>query len=126
MHREDPLSITRQCAVLDIPRATFYHGPSPASDGDLEVIQLMDRCHMEWPLYGSRRMVDWLADEGHRVNRKRVQRLMRTMGMVATYPRRRLSLADRARRVYPYLCCGSGGGTQISIDGKGRCLGLLG
>ena len=62
----------------------------------------MDRCHMERPFYGSRRMVDWLADEGHRVNRKRVQRLMRTMGLVATYPKRRLSLADRAHRVYPY------------------------
>ena len=42
----------------------------------------MDRCHMKRPFYGSRRMVDWLADEGHRVNRKRVQRLMRTMGLV--------------------------------------------
>ena len=102
MNREDPLSITRQCRILDIPRATFYHRPSEAPDADLEVMRLMDRCHMERPFYGSRRIVDWLADEGHRVNRKRVQRLMRTMGLVATYPKRRLSLADRAHRVYPY------------------------
>ena len=46
----------------------------------------MDRCHMERPFYGSRRMVDWLVDEGHRVNRKRVQRLVRTMGMVTAVP----------------------------------------
>lgn len=102
MNREAPLPITRQCRILDIPRATFYHRPSSASDADLDVMRLMDRCHMERPFYGSRRMVDWLADEGHRVNRKRVQRLMRTMGLVATYPKRRLSLADRAHRVYPY------------------------
>ena len=62
----------------------------------------MDCCHMARPFYGSRRIGDWLADEGHRVNRKRVQRLMRTMGLVATYPRGRLSLADRAHRVYRY------------------------
>ena len=61
----------------------------------------MDRCHIERPFYGSRRLVDWLADEGHRINRKRVQRLMRTMGLVAAYPKRRLSLANQAHRVYP-------------------------
>ena len=75
MNRKEPLSITRQCAVLDIPRSTFYHRPSPVSDADLELMRLIDRCHTELPFYGSRRMVTWLADEGHRVNRKRVQRL---------------------------------------------------
>lgn len=102
MNRKDPLSITQQCRILDIPRSTFYHRPSCAPDADLEVMRLMDRCHMERPFYGSRRIVDWLADEGHRVNRKRVQRLMRTMGIVARYPKRRLSLANQAHRVYPY------------------------
>lgn len=102
VNREGPLSITQQCRILDIPRSTVYRRPSCAPDADLEVMRLMDRCHMERPFYGSRRIVDWLADEGHRVNRKRVQRLMRKMGLVATYPRRRLSLADRAHRVYPY------------------------
>ena len=75
MNREDPLSITRQCQVLDIPRSTFCHRPSSAPDADLEVMRLMDRCHMERPFYGSGRMVDWLAEQGQRVNRKRVQRL---------------------------------------------------
>ncbi len=102
MNRKEPLSITRQCAVLDIPRSTFYHRPSPVSDTDLELMRLIDRCHTELPFYGSRRMVTWLADEGHRVNRKRVQRLMRTMGIVATYPKRNLSLTHQAHQVYPY------------------------
>ena len=102
MNRKEPLSITRQCAVLDIPRSTFYHRPSPVSDENLELMRLMDRCHTERPFYGIRRMVTWLADEGHRVNRKRVQRLLRTMGIVATYPKRNLSLTNRAHQVYPY------------------------
>ena len=86
MNREDPLSITQQCRIVDIPRSTFYHRPSCASDADLDVMRFMDRGHRERPFYGSRRMVDWLADEGHRVNRKRVQRLMRTMGLWLRIP----------------------------------------
>jgi putative transposase len=46
-------------------------------------MKLIDRCHMELPFYGSWRMVDWLSDEGYLVNRKRVQRFMRIMGIVA-------------------------------------------
>jgi putative transposase len=80
--RTEPLSIIRQCELLDLPRSTFYHVPTPISEADLELMKLIDRCHMELPFYGSRRMVDWLGDEGHLVNRKRVQRLMRTMGIV--------------------------------------------
>jgi transposase InsO family protein len=58
---------------------------------------------MELPFYGSRRIVDWLGDEDHLVNRKRVQRLMRTMGIVAIYPKKNLSQPNQAHRVYPYL-----------------------
>lgn len=64
---------------------------------------LIDRCHLKYPFYGSRRIRDWLEDQGHIVNRKRVQRLMRTMGLVALYPKRNLSLANQAHKVYPYL-----------------------
>lgn len=64
---------------------------------------LVDRCHLKHPFYGSRRIRDWLEDQGHPINRKRVQRLMRTMGLVALYPKRNLSLANRAHKVYPYL-----------------------
>ena len=101
--RTEPLSIIRQCDLLDLPRSTFYHVPKPISETDLELMKLIDRCHMELPFYGSRRMVDWLGDEGHLVNRKRVQRLMRTMGIVAIYPKKNLSQPYQAHRVYPYL-----------------------
>jgi putative transposase len=101
--RKDSLPVTRQCALLDLPRSSFYHVPQPVSDEELALMALIDRCHLEHPFYGSRRIRDWLEDEGYRVNRKKVQRLMRTMGLVAQYPRRNLSLANRAHKVYPYL-----------------------
>ncbi len=101
--RKESLSITRQCELLDLPRSTFYHVPKPVSDEELALMALIDRCHLKHPFYGSRRIRDWLEDRGHRVNRKRVQRLMRTMDLVALYPKRNLSLANQAHKVYPYL-----------------------
>jgi putative transposase len=101
--RMDPLPVARQCELLALPRSTFYHIPKPVTDEELELMKLIDRCHLEHPYYGSRRIRDWLEDEGHRVNRKRVQRLMRTMGLAALYPKRNLSLANQAHKVYPYL-----------------------
>lgn len=101
--RTDPLPVTRQCALLDLPRSTFYHVPKPVSDTELELMALIDRCHLKHPFYGSRRIRDWLEDRGHRVNRKKVRRLMRTMDLTAQYPKRNLSLANQAHKVYPYL-----------------------
>ena len=101
--RTDPLPVTRQCTLLDLPRSTFYHVPKPVSDAELALMALIDRCHLKHPFYGSRRIRDWLEDRGHRVNRKKVRRLMRTMGLAALYPKRNLSLANQAHKVYPYL-----------------------
>ena len=67
---------------------------------------LIDRCHLKHPFYGSRRIRDWLEDHGYRVNRKKVQRLMRTMDLAAQYPKHNLSLANLAHKVYPYLLQG--------------------
>lgn len=101
--RKEPLPVSRQCVLLDLPRSTFYHTPKPVTDEELELMALVDRCHLKHPFYGSRRIRDWLEDQGHPINRKRVQRLMRTMGLVALYPKRNLSLANQAHKVYPYL-----------------------
>lgn len=101
--RTEPLPITRQCELLDLPRSTFYHVSQPVSPVELDLMKRIDHCHMKYPFYGSRRIRDWLADEGHLVNRKCVQRLMCTMGIVAVYPKRNLSLANQAHKVYPYL-----------------------
>jgi putative transposase len=76
------------------------------SDEELELMALVDRCHLQHPFYGSRRVRDWLEDQGHQVSRKKIQRMMRTMGLVAQYPKRNLSLANQAHKVYPYLLRG--------------------
>ncbi len=65
-------------------------------------MRLIDEIHLELPFYGSRRICDELGDRGHRVNRKRVQRLMRQMGLVALYPRRRTSAPGAGHKIYPY------------------------
>ena len=104
--RKGPLPVPRQCALLDLPRSTFYHVPRPVSEEELELMALIDCCHLKHPFYGSRRIRDWLEDHGYRVNRKKVQRLMRTMDLAAQYPKRNLSLANQAHKVYPYLLRG--------------------
>ena len=101
--RKEPLPVAHQCTLLDLPRSTFYHYPKPVTDEELRMMALIDRCHLKHPYYGSRRIRDWLEDQGHTVNRKRIQRLMRVMGITALYPKRNLSLANQAHKVYPYL-----------------------
>ena len=75
----------------------------PVTAEALNLMALIDRCHLKYPFYGSRRIRDWLEDQGHRVNRKRIQRLMRTMGITALYPKQNLSKANQAHKIYPYL-----------------------
>lgn len=108
--RTEALPITRQCELLDLPRSTFYHVPEAVSDAELELMKLIAQCHLKHPYYDSRQVRDWFEDWGHQVNRKRVQRLMRTMGLVAAYPKRNLGQANQAHKVYPYLLRG------LSID----------
>ena len=80
------LSIARQCALLGVARSSMYHRPREASGEDLALMQALDRQYLETPFYGSRRMRVWLAGEGRCVSWKRVQRLMRIMGLRAIYP----------------------------------------
>ncbi len=104
--RTDPLPVKRQCELLELPRSSYYHQPKPVSAADLALMRLIDECHLEHPYFGTRRIRDWLEDAGHVVNRKRIQRLMRVMGLVALYPKRNLSLANQAHKIYPYLLKG--------------------
>jgi putative transposase len=100
--REHALAVTRQCQLLDLNRSTVYYQGRPMSEDDLVLMRRIDEMHLQRPFYGSRRIRDWLQDEGHSVNRKRVQRLMRQMGIVALYPKRRTSQPGKGHKVYPY------------------------
>jgi putative transposase len=104
--KDSPLPIVRQCQLLALPRSSFYYTHQGVSEDDLAMMRLIDECHLKHPYYGSRRIRDWLEDRDHVVNRKRVQRLMRQMGMAALYPKCNLSRRNQAHRVYPYLLKG--------------------
>jgi putative transposase len=106
MSRTEPLPLTRQCQLLELPRSSFYYRAKPVPAGDLALMRLIDECHLERPYYGSRRIRDWLEDRGHAVNRKKVQRLLARMGLCALYPKRNLSRRNQAHKVYPYLLKG--------------------
>ena len=97
------LSVARQCALLDLPRSSFYYAPVPVSEEDLALMRFVDEQYTATPFYGSRRMQVALRQAGQVVNRKHVQRLMRLMGLEAVGPKPRLSVAHPAHRVYPYL-----------------------
>ena len=97
------MSITQQCRLLGLPRSTYYHAGLGESDENLQLMRLIDEQYLHTPFYGSRGMTQWLIRHGHDVNRKRVQRLMRVMGLEAIYPRRRTSAPSPEHRIYPYL-----------------------
>ena len=103
IHIEHALPKTRRCELLDIARSSAYYRPEPVSEEDLALMRLIDEIHLRWPFYGSRRVRDALEDRGHLVNRKRVQRLMRQMGLRALYPQRRTSQPGKGHKIYPYL-----------------------
>ena len=74
-----PLTVTRRCELLDVARSTVYYHPTGIPSEDLALMRLLDEIHLERPFYGSRRLRDELETQGHPVNRKRVQRLVRQM-----------------------------------------------
>ena len=98
------LPIAQQCRLLAVSRAAVYRKPATVSAADLAIMALIDQQYLARPYYGSRRMTAWLAaTQGHRVNRKRVQRLMRLLGLAAIYQRPSTSKPAAAHKVYPYL-----------------------
>jgi putative transposase len=107
----DELPLSRQCELAQVPRATVYRRRAAkmtqeASVMDLLLCRLIDEEYTSRPFYGSRRMVVFLRAAGHIVNRKRVQRLMRSMGLAGMAPGPNTSRAHPRHRIYPYLLRG--------------------
>ena len=100
------LPLLRRCELLSIPRSSAYYQSTAETSRDDVLMRAMDEIHLLLPFYGSRRICDELAEDGHVVNRKRVQRLMRRMGMNTLYPKPNTSRAHQAHKVYPYLLRG--------------------
>lgn len=97
------LSVAKQCELLSLPRSTYYHRPKPTPAEDLALMRVIDETYLAFPFFGTRQMTRWLQRESCEVNRKRVRRLMRVMGLTAIYRRSSLSKKTAAHPIYPYL-----------------------
>jgi putative transposase len=97
------LSIRRQCTLVGVARSGFYRPNEPANDNDLALMRRIDELFTSWPFLGSRRLTAMLRAEGEKINRKRVQRLMRQMGIAALGPKPNTTKPAPGHKIYPYL-----------------------
>jgi len=100
------LSVRRQCELLRVSRSGLYYEPEPTSPDELALMRRIDELHLKYPFYGSRKLSDVLRKEGREANRKRVQRLMRLMGLEAMVPKPNTSEPHPDHVKYPYLLRG--------------------
>lgn len=100
------LSLRRQCSLLGIARSSIYYEPVGESSVNLNLMRIIDEIYLNYPVYGYRKMTKMLYRKGHHVNRKRVARLMRLMGLEAVYQKPNTSKPNVDHRIYPYLLSG--------------------
>jgi putative transposase len=107
--QDDHVAVAKQCGLAGVSRATIYahQKPAPINQRDLMLSTLIDEEYTRHPFYGSRKMVLFLRDAHQlRVNRKRVQRLMRTIGLAGMAPGPNTSRPHPEHKIYPYLLRG--------------------
>ena len=100
---EHNLSVRRQCKILGLNRSSFYREPADDDEQDLRIMQELDKLHIEFPFYGSRKLRLELRKTGTNINRKHVQRLMRLMDIAALVPQPSTSVPRRENAKFPYL-----------------------
>ena len=113
--KSQKLSIYRQCKVLNVNRSSYYYRPKPIKQEDLDLMRKIDELYLENPSSGSRTIRRQLKRQGIIVSRKKIQRLMRLMGIEAVYPKTRTSKPHPQHKVYPYLLRG------LTLTGRIRC-----
>ncbi len=97
------ISTKRKCELLDIKRSSLYYEAKPISAKELELRRQIDEIHMNYPFLGSRRIGDQIKGMEKPLKRKRFQRIMREMGIMAVYPKPRTSKKYKEHKIYPYL-----------------------
>lgn len=103
---DEQTSVRRQCELLGVSRSSVYYVPVETDAEELELMRRIDEIHLEFPFYGSRSIARELRGKGYRANRKRVQRLMRLMGLESVAPKPNTSKPNPEHPVYPYLLRG--------------------
>jgi putative transposase len=107
LDRDHPnLSIRSQCGLLNLSRSTLYYRPRQRNPQDQEIQEIMDEMFTDHPYYGTRRLSEVLKRKGYQVGRGKVRRLMRTLGIEALYPGKKLSIPNKTHKIYPYLLRG--------------------
>jgi putative transposase len=102
------VSSVQQCDLLGLARSSYYYEPVPESEENLRLMRLLDEQYTRTPFYGTRKMTAWLNTQGDAVERKRVTRLLRLMGLEAIYPKPRTSVPGTVEQRYPYVLRGMG------------------
>ena len=99
------LSIHRQCELVGLPRSSYYREGNTGQETpeNLKIMELIDNEYTKHPFYGTRQMRNFLRRQGYKINRKRVQLLMRKMGIQSIAPKPNTSNAHPQHKVYPYL-----------------------
>lgn len=97
------LSVSRQCELLDISRSAYYYKSHAEDEQDFEIKKMIDELFIKHPFKGSRTITDDLRQAGFDIGRHKVRRLMREMGIVAIYPKKRITCKTEGHKVYPYL-----------------------
>lgn len=100
------MGIQQQCAALGLARSSYYYRPAGESEYNLQLMRLMDEQYLRHPAFGIGQMTTWLRHQGHRVNHKRIARLMRLMGLQGAVPGPHTSKPHPMNPVYPYLLRG--------------------
>ena len=112
------LPIFRQCELLELPRSSFYREPPKGeSPRNLKLMRLIDEEYTRHPFSGARQLKRYLKRQGYKVNRKRVQRLMRIMGIQSVAPKPNTSKPSKEHKIYPYLL----GGLDINRSNQAWC-----
>lgn len=99
-------SVKAQAELLSLNRSSLYYKPVGATPEEVALKRRIDEIYTEHPFYGSRRIAVTLKRQGHRANRKAVQRHMREMGIAGVCPGPNLSRRNHEHQVYPYLLRG--------------------
>lgn len=107
IEKDNPdIPVIRQCQLCGLARSGYYYSPRIESRYNLYLMGLIDREFTKHPFYGYRKMTEYLRKLGHRVNGKRIRRLMGLMGLEAVFPGRKTTITNKAHRKYPYLLRG--------------------
>lgn len=101
--RTHKLAVTKQCVLLALNRSTAYYQPLGESEENLAIMEELDKLYLERPTRGSRTMKDALEDRGIFVGRERIRRLMRLMGIMAIYPKKRTTIPEKGHKIFAYL-----------------------